>query len=148
MKEDGAHWFPKETGGILVGYWSADKKEVVVTNIISAGPNAHHGRVIFKPDHEYQQQELDRILNFGAEPLFYLGDWHTHPNGKLKLSILDMITLWRIARNPEAYAPTPVMLVLARGNPWVFGGWYRNAAGHRLLDPFSSVSSIKVRRFD
>jgi integrative and conjugative element protein (TIGR02256 family) len=116
MRELAAGHAPLETGGMLLGY-DADNHEAVVTNIIGPGPKARHRRMRFRPDHEYQQERLERhfALTEGRET--YLGDWHTHPSGSCDLSWLDKRVLVRIAKTPAARTAHPIMLVLADGKP-------------------------------
>jgi integrative and conjugative element protein (TIGR02256 family) len=119
---------PNETGGILLGYWSAAGREAVVSDWIGPGPRARHARTSFIPDHEYQEAELARRYARSGRMLSYLGDWHTHPKGAPTLSARDIRTLRRIATTAEAGAPTPVMVVLAGGNPWIPSAWIGHIA--------------------
>lgn len=114
--------FPKETGGILVGYWvSCDV--VVVTDVIGPGPRAAHEIDRFVPDPGYQNEKLaSRYLESGR--LYsYLGDWHSHPNAGPQLSRMDRKALRTIAGTPQARAPIPLMAILANGNPWSLTVW-------------------------
>lgn len=104
-------WFPYETGGIFIGY-RADNKDIVVTNMIEAGPGAIHRRYSFSPDQEYQLDEIARIYCYSKGELTYLGDWHTHPNNTLRLSFKDKRTLTRIAITPESKNSHPIMAIL------------------------------------
>ena len=72
-----------ETGGILIGYWTPDGSQAVVTQIIGPGPGALHTRTKFVPDTEYQEVEITRIYLESGRIQTYLGDWHTHPEGRL-----------------------------------------------------------------
>jgi len=45
-------WSPKETGGILMGYWP-NWDEVVITNWIGPGNKAVHNLYSFCPDSEW-----------------------------------------------------------------------------------------------
>lgn len=105
-----AQTFPRETGGILVGY-VADSGEIVVQEIIGSGPKATHERYRFAPDHGWQCQQLDALYERSGGVSVYLGDWHTHPNGHPKMSWMDKRTLARIAASAPARCPNPVMLI-------------------------------------
>lgn len=147
MFADGSLWAPRETGGLLVGYWSEDETEVVITDIVDAGPKARHGHFSFSPDYEHQQEQLDTILDNGARPLFYIGDWHTHPRGQLTLSWLDHYALWRISRNPQAFAPRPIMLILAGKETWKIGAWCRVSSSRNIAHIFSAVQTVPWRDY-
>lgn len=103
--------FPLETGGILAGY-RADNGDVVVTNVIGAGPNATHERYRFEGDYEYQTDEIGRLFDACDGKISYLGDWHTHPKGVAIMSDLDLKCLDTIANNKEAQCESPVMIIL------------------------------------
>jgi len=56
--------------------------------------------------------------------LFYLGDWHSHPDREPSLSWLDRRALRNMARFPDNYMESPVMLVLgAKRGTWRIAGW-------------------------
>lgn len=112
---------PDETGGALVGYWAAD--DVVVTQLISGGPKAAHGRDFFEPDWEFQQAQIDCYYARSGRLHTYLGDWHSHPSGLLRLSRRDRRTLRLIANHPDARAPNALMLLLADDGGWEVGVW-------------------------
>src|ERR1043166_5952937 len=87
MVRDGEEWFPSETGGVLAGY--IVRSHAVVTDAISAGPDAVHNPTSFVPDGDFQSKALDEIYFRTNGVNRYLGDWHTHPLGCGQLSITD-----------------------------------------------------------
>jgi integrative and conjugative element protein (TIGR02256 family) len=105
--------FPRETGGILIGYGDERSRQSVVCACVGPGPRAIHGRSSFLPDHTYHQREAARLYAASGRVLSYLGDWHSHPCGGASLSWRDKRTLARIARSAGARAPRPLMVVLA-----------------------------------
>jgi integrative and conjugative element protein (TIGR02256 family) len=109
--------FPLETGGVLLG-WRASTAEVVVTDVVGPGPAAEHHGIWFRPDADWQQEQIDARYSQSGRTVTYLGDWHTHPNGGAALSRKDLRTLRRIARHTAARTPQPVMAVLAGGPEW------------------------------
>jgi integrative and conjugative element protein (TIGR02256 family) len=114
---------PKETGGVLLGYWTETAKEVVITDIIGPGPCAVHEERRFVPDTDYQEREIARIYEWSGWRRTYLGDWHSHPLSRVYLSRRDRKTLRRIAGHADARAPLPLMVILAGGSPWKLGIW-------------------------
>ena len=120
MLEQAQQHFPLETGGMLLGYESND--DIVLTKIIGAGPNAKHGYSHFVPDGEYQQSALEEHFWATDGRETYLGDWHTHPKGKNKLSPLDKRTLACIANEPLSGTKHPLMAIFAcGGGTWDLG---------------------------
>jgi len=136
---------PDETGGALIGYW-AGSAEVVVTESIQAGPNAVHRADAFEPDWEFQQNEIARYYMASGRLHTYLGDWHTHPHGLLRLSRRDRRTLNLIAAHVEARAPKALMLLLAGGHPWKLCVW-RACTGRRVARYFLMPIRMKVISF-
>lgn len=104
-----------------MGYWA--QKDVVITKVISAGPRALHGPGFFEPDWEFQQKQIDHYYARSGRLHTYLGDWHSHPDGVLRLSHRDRITLKLIKNHPEARAPSPLMLLVADSDKWRLGVW-------------------------
>lgn len=107
--------FPKETGGILIGYWSSARpSEVVISTAVGPGPKAIHHETSFTPDDEYQRAEIARQYFESNNTLAYLGDWHTHPSSENStLSQRDRRTLRRISAFKPARIATPLMIILA-----------------------------------
>ena len=132
MKANADEKAPKETGGILFGYWIDRFGEVVVSEIIGPGPDAEHERSHFRPDADYQESELARLYEEYGRLHTYLGDWHTHPIGGAYLSRKDRRTLRNIARYEPARAPFPIMAVMARERiDWTVLAWRWPGRGPR-----------------
>lgn len=116
ITDEAARFYPKETGGILLGYKTINSSNIVITNIIGPGPNSFHSYFRFTPDHQYQQKLINEYFYKSNGVTNYLGDWHTHPNGICKMSFLDKLTLGRIAKTPSANSPNAIMAIIA-GSP-------------------------------
>ncbi|MDT8389183.1 MAG: Mov34/MPN/PAD-1 family protein [Lentisphaeria bacterium] len=101
-----------ETGGLLAGYFSADNSEVVVTKIVTAGPNAVHGIYSYVPDYEADREAIGKIYDETDGLESYLGDWHSHPIGGAYLSWRDRRALKNIARFEGNFVESPVMLII------------------------------------
>ena len=135
--------YPQESGGILMGYWS-DSDNVVATHSIGPGPDAEHREHSFKPDHEWQAEEVARHYESSGRIETYLGDWHSHPGTQwADLSFKDRATLYRIAKYQAARAPTPIMaVVIGEPDSWHIAGWVGQAV--RRLGIFPGLSVEKV----
>lgn len=116
LREAQRAW-PLETGGLLLG-WSPKPGAVVIRQVIGPGPQADHRAATFTPDAPWQEQQLAQAYEQAGRRLNYLGDWHTHPRGTVRLSSTDRATLRRIATHADARAPHPVMVLLAGGPLW------------------------------
>lgn len=108
-------WQPLETGGVLVGRYSRDKRWAQVARVYGPGQQSTHGRLYF----ERAARALNRLLahlwrRFGGNR-YYLGEWHSHPSASAQPSISDQQTMFKIARRTEAHCPEP-LLVIVGGN--------------------------------
>ena len=122
MVKEAGNTFPKETGGVLIGYWISHD-ELVITDIVGPGPKAFHSRYSFIPNSEYQEEKIADLYEKSGRLHTYLGDWHNHTNGKANLSWKDKRTLCRIAKSETARAPNPIMVILAKRDDWVASVW-------------------------
>jgi integrative and conjugative element protein (TIGR02256 family) len=110
MVGEGERTFPMETGGLLMGYWGEGSP--VVTHVIGPGPNANHFRCNFEPDYQWQTDAVEKFYKANDGRITYLGDWHTHPCGPTDMSGTDKRAIQNIKDHKEAYAPTPLMIIL------------------------------------
>jgi integrative and conjugative element protein (TIGR02256 family) len=118
-----------ESGGLVLGYW-ATTTEGVVTHVTTPGPKAVRGQSRFVPDADHDEIEVERLWRQTDGATTYLGDWHSHPSSGGGLSWKDQRTLDRIARDPSAFAPTPLMLVVAKPDrSWVLAAWRGSRIG-------------------
>lgn len=104
-------WLPLETGGMLLGYKDI-YKDIIITNLIDAGPNANHGSSSFIPDGEYQQSELSKIYTKSKSIITYLGDWHSHPYNHSYMSWRDRKTIRKIAKTETSREPNPIFIII------------------------------------
>lgn len=102
--------FPLETGGILLG--QSNGETMTLSVVIGPGPSATHGRFSFDPDQRWQVAEVAAAWRGSSGPLEYLGDWHTHPNGRPHPSKLDIEALRTIREAADARVARPIMLIV------------------------------------
>ncbi|WP_169728054.1 Mov34/MPN/PAD-1 family protein [Pontibacter actiniarum] len=112
---------PRETGGVLIGYWG-NLYEAVVTDVIGPGSLAVHKRHSFVPDNTHHVREIEKAYLKSDRTETYLGDWHTHPKSGAYLSERDQSTLLKIANYKEARLTKPLMMVLGT-KPFGIEAW-------------------------
>lgn len=115
IQEEATLWGDKETGGVLMGYWS-DEDTAVITTLVGPGQRAIHKPEFFIPDQVYHEKEIERIYTASNRTETYLGDWHTHPHARAYLSQQDKSTLRKIARYKPARLSKPLMFILGTAN--------------------------------
>ena len=107
-----AEHFPNETGGVLMGYWGQSSTDVLITQIIGPGPDAIHESIRFVPDRDYHLRQVAITYEKSDRYWTYLGDWHVHPEGSIRLSRVDKRTMRNIALYEPARTSNPLMLLM------------------------------------
>lgn len=115
--------FPKETGGVWMGYRGTGAEDLVITHMIGPGPGAMHRTDAFQPDATYQHAEIERHYHASGRLDTFLGDWHTHPRSTAYLSRKDRKALREVAESASSAQSRPIMGILAGGKPWKLGAW-------------------------
>lgn len=145
MYQEGQRAYPRETGGVLLGYFSNEGAPVVYA-ATGPGPDAEHHPSWFVPDHAWQCEQIDLIYNKSNGVWVYLGDWHTHPDGAPAMSWIDHRTLLSIAAHPQALTPEPIMLI-GSGGPdnweWV-GHQFKARRWLGLTTPCDKLSNPRI----
>ena len=77
-----------EAGGQLFGTFSGNK--ITVTLATGPRPTDIRARYSYKPDRRAEQAEIDYAHKKG---LFFLGDWHTHPESLPSPSAQDLSSI-------------------------------------------------------
>lgn len=143
-------FFPLETGGILLGY-SVEKNDRchwVVTSGTGPGKKAKHSRYSFTPDDTYHIQEAERHFDQTGGREYYLGDWHTHPNGSCASSMIDRFTLYRNARRADHLQFRSLMLIVGGEINSASYGAHIEKASNGIFRALSPSQPLKPLFFD
>ena len=122
MVEAGAAALPKETGGVLLGFRSANN--VVVTRVLPVPDGASTG-VSFRLSVARAQRAVDGVSPGTTGPIGFVGDWHVHP-ADVPPSATDVHSLTVTARDSvdvialvvlpfSGSQPKPVHALVAQG---------------------------------
>ena len=103
-----------ETGGILVGYYTAELDRAIVTTASLAPRDSRAGPTWFERGVCGLQGWLQRAWR--AKGQFYLGEWHYHPHASATPSSIDVRQMAEFALSPELRCPEPVLLIIG-GDP-------------------------------
>lgn len=101
----------KETGGILIGYYTDDLTTAVVTESTPPPKDS-------KSDYTWFYRGIDGLkrllIRRWKEPrrCYYLGEWHYHPAKKVKPSHDDINQMVRISSEENYNCREPIMLVV------------------------------------
>jgi [CysO sulfur-carrier protein]-S-L-cysteine hydrolase len=110
----GMHHYPREFGGLLVGYYADDFKTCFIETTIL--PKKYKSsRYNFERGKEGLKGKLTEFYN--NEPrLIYVGEWHTHPDGSTEPSGTDFNAMIEIAESDEVLIRNPILLILGITN--------------------------------
>lgn len=110
LSKTGEKYLPKEYGGFLVGYYNDTFKTVYITDYVLP--------IKYKNTSTSFERKPDGLENvfielYKKEPSqYYIGEWHTHPNGLPYPSISDKIALNKIAEDKSTPIENPIMLII------------------------------------
>lgn len=81
----------KETGGYLFGTIDYKHKTLYVLHSFEPRDTKKYSTRL-RLGVKGLKEEISRIKNLTADSVHYLGDWHSHPNGSIERSDIDMAT--------------------------------------------------------
>jgi integrative and conjugative element protein (TIGR02256 family) len=144
LQAEAARRYPLETGGVLLGYRA--ENQWVVREVLGPGPRARHHRRYFEPDAAWHAEMIRAHFAQTEGREVYIGDWHTHPDGKLQLSGRDLRALRRIIRSPGAIAE-PISALMAGGpQEWALSIWAAAIRPREWFWPDVATTIMHLRR--
>ena len=106
----GINSYPNECGGFLVGYYSNDLMSLYITDYIL--PNKQKGSPsFFERSSEGLKQTFYQL--FLSKKHYYVGEWHTHPDGPSMYSYTDLNAMQQIASSTNVCIENPILLILS-----------------------------------
>ncbi len=106
--------YPNEFGGLLIGFYNDDNKNLVISDILL--PNVFKSTPVF---FERQTDDLQKNLQdfYNSTPAkFYVGEWHSHPNGGTMPSSRDIKAMIKIQNDTNISVEKPVLSILSYDN--------------------------------
>jgi [CysO sulfur-carrier protein]-S-L-cysteine hydrolase len=102
--------FPKECGGFLIGYYSDDYLTLNITGSILPKKQVK-SFFLFERSIKGLQEVFYKL--FETTKHYYVGEWHTHPNGSSHYSQTDLNAMIKIANCSTVNIENPVLLILS-----------------------------------
>ncbi|MFC5527858.1 Mov34/MPN/PAD-1 family protein [Cohnella yongneupensis] len=122
LMNNATHSYPNETGGILIGRYSNNLTIAEVSHISTGSIDSKK-----YPTQFYRGTAgLQKLLSDAWEKdrSYYLGEWHTHPNGFPIPSDPDKRQMTEISKSKKYVCPEPVLLILGEiPIKWTFGAF-------------------------
>jgi len=110
LEEYGIKHYPNEFGGFLIGYYSNDLKQLYISDDIL--PKKYNSiSCLFERSIDGIKDIFDKI--FDRKKQYYVGEWHTHPNGSSMYSQTDLYTMIEIANHDTVNIENPILLILS-----------------------------------
>lgn len=115
----------KETGGVLIGSYSADQSYAVISEVYMP-TNSKSGRFWFNRGKSGLKKYLKECWN-SISRKYYLGEWHYHPVFEVEPSSQDLEQMKVVSNNSRYACNTPIMLIAGKSSSkniqlkgWVF----------------------------
>lgn len=109
----GVKAFPKEFGGFLMGYYSDDFKMLTITDSIL--PKLYTGTPSVFVRSIQGVEKMFEAFYVKKPSQYYVGEWHTHPNGSTQYSQTDLQAMIAIGKEDMIRIKNPVLLILSVG---------------------------------
>jgi integrative and conjugative element protein (TIGR02256 family) len=104
----------QETGGILVGQYTAALDCAVIRAVSRAPSDSTRGRMWF--DRGVRVEHL-----WARDRQYYLGEWHFHPQGAPLPSLTDIRQMEQIAASVNYRCPEPILVIIGGDPPHSWG---------------------------
>jgi integrative and conjugative element protein (TIGR02256 family) len=102
----------RETGGILIGYYSDDNSTAVITEVTLPPKDSTFGANWFVRGVIGLRTLLFRRWQNASRRTYYLGEWHYHPANHIMPSDDDIKQMKAISDRPEYQCKEPIMLII------------------------------------
>lgn len=103
-----------ETGGIVIGYYSADRATAHVVEVTPPPADSRRSRLWFLRGVQGLRALLRR--RWDRDGHYYTGEWHYHPDAAPNPSPFDVEQMKEIAEDPAYSCTSPLLLILG-GDP-------------------------------
>lgn len=101
--------YPNECGGFLVGYYSEDFLTLTITDFVLP-KKFDSSSFSFSRSIDGLKEILYKMFQLNKH--FYIGEWHTHPNGNLNYSHTDLNAMIEIANCDTITITNPILLIV------------------------------------
>lgn len=102
--------FPNEFGGFLIGHYSNDFKTLFITDYLL--PKKYKGSPFgFERNIDGLRKVFDKL--FDEKKQYYVGEWHTHPNGSTNYSQTDLKAMIETVKCETVQITNPILLILS-----------------------------------
>jgi integrative and conjugative element protein (TIGR02256 family) len=104
-----------ETGGILIGKYTSAHDCAVVSEVTPPPLDSKRGRFWFKRGVRGLRNKLKTLWD--EKSVYYLGEWHFHPEGAPDPSETDFNSLKGISESSKYNCPEPLLIIIGGSFP-------------------------------
>lgn len=110
LAEIATSYYPKEFGGFLMGHYSDDRKTLFIVEHVL--PTAFtHSSVSFERSTVGIEEAF--LTLFDEKGVYYVGEWHSHPDGSTTFSGTDLNAMINTANWKTVQIVNPVLLIMS-----------------------------------
>lgn len=112
--KQGIKCYPKEFGGLLVGYYTDANKTVVISETVLP-KEFKSSRFSFERGSKGLKKILEGLYKQNPS-LIYVGEWHTHPDNPDNPAMpsgTDMNALQEIVNHEGVFINNPILLIIS-----------------------------------
>ena len=110
LGEYGVKHYPNESGGFLIGCYSNNLKQLHISDYIL--PKRYNSiPCLFERSIDGIKEIFEKI--FDRKKQYYVGEWHTHPNGSSMYSQTDLQAMIQIANHDTVNIENPILLIVS-----------------------------------
>ncbi len=110
IRQLGLEFHPREFGGIFLGKTSPNCSKITITELVIPTEYESKPNGFTRHPHNLNDRIKDEYNRSEGE-INYVGEWHTHPNGKSQFSKKDLKAMAAISALTEVKTATPLLLI-------------------------------------
>jgi len=103
---------PKETGGVLVGFFDIKRKIVYVVDVLESPRDSIEDINHFQRGLEGVKPALQKIEEITSNQIQYIGEWHSHPDSYSTRQSSDDLKLHKWIKNVTGYEGRPGLMII------------------------------------
>ena len=111
---------PNETGGILIGSFDFFRKICYVVDILLAPIDSKEYPTAFIRGSKGLKKQIECVEKFSMGNLYYIGEWHSHPNNNTNASDDDRVLLKSISEFTNAECIPGVMIIVGEDDYQIY----------------------------
>jgi len=113
---------PNETGGILLGMFDIQRKNVYVVDTLLSPPDSEEWPTVYIRGCTGLKAEVDKVKNITMGMLDYVGEWHSHPGYGTRPSGDDLLAFeWLVEMMDVCGQPALMLIAGEKNHSWYLG---------------------------